>query len=594
MEITAFEVDDVDSAFAYIKEAGVQTTSERVTTDMLSGLKQFFILPCHAGFFIELIERPKNVSGGEEDEGNVHNRHDESAQRFSDGNMAELAQSIGAFVEDDSSPLGKVSEGEEDTSTQAQGYSDYRFAVGSVAAAEICIQDIAKAADFLTRVLRFRMIRNTGDKIHLCLRGSSSDVANDVSIFLVQANAIKEERQVTMMFNASAVMAESRPDFIEYKRDGLNGRMLSEQYFSYKVVLLSSVPYFPVVTPYEENGLAVDIQAEMKTVVDYLANPSNLPNWTGHKAIHFSKQRTSWVESRKGPEGQLVDYNLHISVEEDANVIFSWPDLDVKVMFRCTEKAPGCTMVCVTLPPSITPERRLAKMKRIVALELDILKAIFEGNALEFISDRHYCHIQDYHLSLYGADLAPILPENVSDEFGFRGEILRSGSLLEKMSTDFALTITSRPEAVLRPSNLEDVAAAVKIANELHIPLAARGSQVSHSAGGQAQANNGILVDMSCLSSVDFIDNDSAVKCGPGTFWDEVIRQTLRKGLMPPVINDYQYLSVGGTISMGGIGFVSHQYGLQAAYVKEMDVITGRGDIVTCTSDINKDLFDCW
>ncbi len=45
---------------------------------------------------------------------------------------------------------------------------------------------------------------------------------------------------------------------------------------------------------------------------------------------------------------------------------------------------------------------------------------------------------------------------------------------------------------------------------------------------------------------------------------------------------------------MGGIGFVSHQYGLQAAYVKEMEVITGRGDIVTCTRDINKDLFDCW
>ena len=197
MEITAFEVDDVDSAFAYIKEAGVQTTSERVTTDMLSGLKQFFILPYHAGFFIELIERPKNVGGGKEDDGNVRNRNDASAQRFSDGNMAELAQSIGAFVEDDSdsSRPGKVSEGEEDSSTQAQGYSDYRFAVGSVAAAEICVQDIAKAADFLTRVLRFRMIRNTGDKIHLCLRGSSSDVANDFSIFLVNANAIKEERQ---------------------------------------------------------------------------------------------------------------------------------------------------------------------------------------------------------------------------------------------------------------------------------------------------------------------------------------------------------------------------------------------------------------
>ena len=66
----AFAVDDVDSAFAFIKDIGVQTTSEHVTTDMLSGLKQFFILPCHAGFFIELIERPtnNNVGDGKEEE----------------------------------------------------------------------------------------------------------------------------------------------------------------------------------------------------------------------------------------------------------------------------------------------------------------------------------------------------------------------------------------------------------------------------------------------------------------------------------------------------------------------------------------------
>jgi len=234
-------------------------------------------------------------------------------------------------------------------------------------------------------------------------------------------------------------------------------------------------------------------------------------------------------------------------------------------------------------------------MARIFSLQLDLLKATIEGNTMSFISDRHYRHIQDYHLSMYGSDVTPNLPDdNVAEEFGFRGEILLSGSIFDKMSRDFALTITSHPKAVFRPMNLVDVASAIRMASELNLPLAARGSLVSHSAGGQAQANDGIVIDMSCLSSVEFIDNDKAIKCGPGTFWDDVIRQTLQKGLMPPVINDYQYLSVGGTISMGGVGFMSHQYGLQAAYVNEMEVITGCGDIVKCTSDINKDLFNCW
>ena len=59
----AFEVKDVDSIFATIKEAMIRTTSEHITSDVLSGLKQFFTAPCHAGFFIELVE-PRDKRGG--------------------------------------------------------------------------------------------------------------------------------------------------------------------------------------------------------------------------------------------------------------------------------------------------------------------------------------------------------------------------------------------------------------------------------------------------------------------------------------------------------------------------------------------------
>ena len=60
----AFEVDNIDIVFAAIKERGIQTTSEKVTTDIISGLKKFFIAPSHAGFFIEMIERPSGVDWG--------------------------------------------------------------------------------------------------------------------------------------------------------------------------------------------------------------------------------------------------------------------------------------------------------------------------------------------------------------------------------------------------------------------------------------------------------------------------------------------------------------------------------------------------
>ena len=605
---TAFEVDDVDSAFGFIKESGVQTTCSHVTTDMLSGLKQFFIQPCHAGFFIELIERPASDNEGKEDEARNINNNASPRNFFTNNNMAELAQSIRNFVideVDDEPSLSYKNNGGINTNTDeylGEGTNpDCKFEVTSIAAIEIRVDDISKAADFLVRVLNFRIIYHDVDKIHLRLCGSSSIGANGVNILLAQARTKKEERQVTMMFNTSTVLTKnnieslSQTNFIEkyHEYDGLNGILLSEKYLSYNVVILSSSPHFEVVRPGQENELVIDIGAKVDLVVEYLSNPSNLTKWTGHKAIHFSKQRNSWVETRMDPKGQFADYLLSVTVEENSIVTFSWPDRDVTVVFGCTEKVPGYTIVCATLPPS-TSEFRLAKMKRIMSIQLDVLKANIEHNATEFISDRHYHHIHEYHLSMYGVDMPPNLPENIAEEFEFRGEVLLSGSVFDKMSTDFALTITSQPLGILCPTNLEDVSSAIRMALELNLPLAARGSLVSHSAGGQAQANNGIVIDMSNISSVEFIDNDKAIKCGPGVYWYEVIRQTLEKGLMPPVINDYQYLSVGGTMSMGGVGFMSHQYGLQAAYVDEMEVVTGRGDIVTCTSDVNTDLFDCW
>lgn len=268
---------------------------------------------------------------------------------------------------------------------------------------------------------------------------------------------------------------------------------------------------------------------------------------------------------------------------------FLWPEREVKVTFRCVESAPGYSVVSVTLPNS-AGERRLGKMKHIIMIELEILKAILEENT-EYIPDRHFQHIQAY--STYGSEARNMLPEKALEEFSsFKGEIVRHGSMFDLMSTDFALTIKSQPQAVLSPKSTSDISTAIKMAVDLNIPLAARGSQVSHSAGGQAQAPNGLLLNMSTLSSVDFVDGGKAVKVGPGTLWCDVIRETLSRGLIPPVVNDYQYLSVGGTMSMGGVGFMSHENGIQAGHVKEMEVVTGLGHVVTCSNEENRGLFD--
>lgn len=53
----ALHVGDVEAAFEGVRNAGWKTTSETISKDMLSGLRQFFLREEEAGCFLELIER---------------------------------------------------------------------------------------------------------------------------------------------------------------------------------------------------------------------------------------------------------------------------------------------------------------------------------------------------------------------------------------------------------------------------------------------------------------------------------------------------------------------------------------------------------
>src|SRR5262245_16942631 len=50
-------------------------------------------------------------------------------------------------------------------------------------------------------------------------------------------------------------------------------------------------------------------------------------------------------------------------------------------------------------------------------------------------------------------------------------------------------------------------------------------------------------------------------------------------------------LTVGGTLSVGGIGETSYRYGAQVDNVRELDVVTGAGELVTCSAERNDELF---
>ena len=165
---------------------------------------------------------------------------------------------------------------------------------------------------------------------------------------------------------------------------------------------------------------------------------------------------------------------------------------------------------------------------------------------------------------------------------------LRMMRFCRRCRTISGISCTAVPIAVLQPGSVNDIVRMVRFAREHHIRVAARGQ--GHSTQGQAQVDAGVVIDMSFLRRIRSIDAASAWVDG-GVRWIDLLRQTLTRSLTPPVFTDFIELSVGGTLSVGGIGGQTFRWGAQTDNVLELEVVTGRGELVTCSAFSNPGLF---
>ncbi|MEC3998203.1 FAD-binding protein [Actinacidiphila sp. DG2A-62] len=173
------------------------------------------------------------------------------------------------------------------------------------------------------------------------------------------------------------------------------------------------------------------------------------------------------------------------------------------------------------------------------------------------------------------------------------GTLLTDPAALDADADDFGHIVHRRPAAVLRPGSVADVVAMVRFCNAHGIPLAARGQ--GHGTNGQAQVAGGLIIETSPFDSIGPVtadpDGTGSVTVGAGAVWSAVVRATTGHGLTPPVFTDYLELSVGGTLSVGGLGGQSHLHGAQVDNVSSLTVVTGAGDLVTCSPTRSADLF---
>ncbi|MFI2611192.1 FAD-binding protein [Kitasatospora sp. NPDC018619] len=182
------------------------------------------------------------------------------------------------------------------------------------------------------------------------------------------------------------------------------------------------------------------------------------------------------------------------------------------------------------------------------------------------------------------------------------GTVTLHGEGLERFSGDFGHLVTARPRAVLRPGSVRDVQQLVAFARRHRIPVAVNGQSgdaarlggaglESHSSYGQANPRGGVAIDARGLSRVLSVRPGRAV-VEAGATWAQVTEAGLAAGWVPPVLTDYLHLSVGGTLSVGGIGGGVQRHGMQVDNVLELDVVTGTGELVTASPTRNRELFE--
>ncbi len=170
----------------------------------------------------------------------------------------------------------------------------------------------------------------------------------------------------------------------------------------------------------------------------------------------------------------------------------------------------------------------------------------------------------------------------------FAGELTDPGdSTYDTERAVFNAMIDRRPALIARPADTASVAAVVGFARAHDLPIAVRGG--GHNGAGLGVVDDGVVIDLSALDSIEVDPEARTVRVGGGATWGAVDAATNAHGLATPsgIIST---TGVGGLALGGGIGHLSRAHGLSVDNLLEAEVVLASGEIVRAAADENADL----
>jgi len=139
----------------------------------------------------------------------------------------------------------------------------------------------------------------------------------------------------------------------------------------------------------------------------------------------------------------------------------------------------------------------------------------------------------------------------------------------------------SRPDVAVRPKNTKEVAAIVKLANKIDVPITPWGG----GSGVQGAANadeGGIVMDLRAMNAIRSIDKKSlicVVEAGKNVkeFEEELNQSELAFTHYPA---SAEWATIGGCVAARGSGVLSTKYGKIEEHILSVEFVTPTGDIV--------------
>ena len=174
------------------------------------------------------------------------------------------------------------------------------------------------------------------------------------------------------------------------------------------------------------------------------------------------------------------------------------------------------------------------------------------------------------------ADLSEALAEIVGSDRVFLGD-----AISDDYAHDEALTaIPQKPIAVVHPSTTAEVAAVLCLADDLGVPVTARGSGTGLS-GACTPAADGLVVSFERMNAILEIDEENHVALvQPGVTLAELDAALAPHRLVYPVFPGEYSASLGGNVATNAGGMRAVKYGVTRHHVIGLEAVLASGETI--------------